>query len=1047
MTACDDDGDCAVQCLPIPSCENAACCNNATGECRLVQTAEACDDGNTETFLGFGTACQPNCCEQPSRIGYDDCREAGNNAVLVEVPPLGGGTARITITGDNSAASVGDTDLICLDGPFAGNTCDDGTGVADSDQCGECVGGGNGGAPCSVNEQCDSGVCNAGECNALCGAGWLDPDGGTRDLGWWTAFILTACAEVRLDFCCTDIDGDVLRPGWGQLYGDCPCDDLRTQLGVSEPVGEGRGTAGFARGGPFCGEDNLWSTFLLEAGTYYYPIYSAPGGTSGPPGTEYQFHIEAQACPIAACCTDSTCAVITEIECQALGGYWIVGNISCGTDANCTLPPDQTDNPCCTGSCCTATGCDDQTPTSQPMTESDCALEDGDYVGGARCNDVPDPCPVCPVESEANCQPTSRETVYPSDVDVHPDLRRADDFIATAEVLNHVCVVGSWIDDSLACSTPAGPARCDCSCVDDDQENCVPQVTTEFAVCVYEDAGLAPGFSSLPGTELGCSTTNEDRLNITFPEDGWNFDEWTISLGLDSPFTLTPGNIYWVEVSANTPLPEGNTCNWNWAKDADIPDSGGGNDWHMFDFNTIWEGGDGRGNDMAMCLNMPLTVPPAATGACCLCSPLGDCIDDYTLAECNLLLGAWKIAQTCGGNTCPQTRPANDDCPTGIMPVTDGLVPFNNLCATTDGPDTVPCRIDPGDPVGSDDVDIGADVWFAYTATCSGRLTIRMCDDADYDSSLAVYTDGTGNCLCPADDTFIADCGDDTCGVGGGPPVVEMIVEAGVCYTLQFGGWRDADGSVVECANGCQGSGSFTISCAGVDCPIASSPQGDPTTPDQGNGTKNRYLSLQAGDTGQQQAVRVLVTSMPAGFEYAEGRAMWVQEPFAVTEASGSNGPTPPPTFWAATLGCAPFYTDWSIYGIVDAYDGALIPGGVYDIQVIDADCSAGDEGAYSAPMSFALSPVGDIVRDCSAPPCSPPNGVVDFVDILGVVEKFRNLPPAPRKARADVINSDVSQPVPDRKVDFVDISYVVEAFRNSAPDPVGPPATDPCTP
>ncbi len=1049
MTACDDDEDCTVECLPISACENAACCNNNTGACRLVQTAEACDDGNTETFLGFGTTCEPNCCEQPTYVGYDDCRTAGDNAVLVTVPPLGGGTVEVTITGNNSAATFGDTDLICLDGPFAGNSCDNGSGVADPDQCGECIGGSNAGAPCSANEQCDSAVCNSGECNALCGAAWLDPEGGTRDPGWWVAFTLTACAEVRIDFCCTDIEGDVLRPAWAQLYGACPCDDLQTYIGVTQPVGEGRGTAGFARGAPFCVADNLWTTFLLPEGTYYYPVYSAPGGTSGPPGANYQFHIVAQACPIAACCADTTCQVVTELECQDLDGYWLVGNVDCGSDPDCTLPPDQTDNPCCTGSCCTATGCIDRTPANQPMTEPDCELENGDYVGGARCSWDPDPCPICPVESDINCQPSSRETVYPADVDVHPDLRRVDDFIATAEELNHVCVVGSWIDDTVDCNTPAGPNRCDCSCVDDDQANCVPQVTTTFTVCVYEDAGLAPGFSSIPGAELGCTTTDEQRLNITYPDDGWNFDEWMISLGLDSPFTLTPGQIYWLEVSASSPLPEGNTCNWNWAQDAAISDGGGGNDWHMFDFNQVWEGGDGRGNDMAMCLNMPLTVPAAAPGACCLCDPLGDCIDDYTLAECNELLGAWRIAQTCGVGTCPQTRPANDDCLTWMMPVTDGLVPFNNLCATTDGPDTVPCRIDPGDPMGSDDVDIGADVWFAYTATCSGRLTIRMCDDADYDSALAVYSDGTPNCVCPTDDTFIVDCGDDTCGVGGGPPEVEMIVDAGVCYTLQFAGWRDTDtqNPVVECVNGCQGSGSFTINCEAVDCPISSAARQDPVTPDQGNGTKNRYLSFQAGDAGQQQAVRVTFTSMPPGFEYAEGRTMWVQEPFLVTEASGSNQPVPPPTFWAAVLGCGPFYTDWTVYGTVDVYNDGLIPDGVYDVQVIHLDCSAGDEDSYSPSLSVVQSKIGDVVRDCGTLPCTPPNGVIDFVDISAVVEKFKNVPGAPRKARADVINSDISQALPDRKVDFVDISYIVDAFRNSAADPVGPPITNPCAP
>jgi hypothetical protein len=84
-------------------------------------------------------------------------------------------------------------------------------------------------------------------------------------------------------------------------------------------------------------------------------------------------------------------------------------------------------------------------------------------------------------------------------------------------------------------------------------------------------------------------------------------------------------------------------------------------------------------------------------------------------------------------------------------------------------------------------------------------------------------------------------------------------------------------------------------------------------------------------------------------------------------------------------------------------------------------------------------------VRDCGVQPCSSPDGGVDFVDISAVVDKFKNLPTAPRKARADVINSNITFPKPDGKVDFVDISTVVDAFRASAGPPVGPPTTDPC--
>ena len=180
-------------------------------------------------------------------------------------------------------------------------------------------------------------------------------------------------------------------------------------------------------------------------------------------------------------------------------------------------------------------------------------------------------------------------------------------------------------------------------------------------------------------------------------------------------------------------------------------------------------------------------------------------------------------------------------------------------------------------------------------------------------------------------------------------------------------------------------------------------------------------------------------------FRYAEGRVMWVQEPSQVTESSGSNGPTPPPVFWGAELGCDPFYTDWTTYGTIDVLDAALVPAAVVDVQAIDSSCDPVRPESYPTALQVVLSTSGDLVDDCGVTPCTSPQGVVDFVDIAAVVDKFRNLPNAIRKARSDIVNSDVAQPIPDRIVDFVDISCVVDAFRNDPCAPPGPPVDDPC--
>jgi hypothetical protein len=234
----------------------------------------------------------------------------------------------------------------------------------------------------------------------------------------------------------------------------------------------------------------------------------------------------------------------------------------------------------------------------------------------------------------------------------------------------------------------------------------------------------------------------------------------------------------------------------------------------------------------------------------------------------------------------------------------------------------------------------------------------------------------------------------------------------------------------------------------GVECnQVGDPPLEDPTCPDMGCGTKNRYLSFQAGEPEQSIAIRVTFAEMPAVFDYAEGRQMWVQEPFQVSETAGSDGPTPPPTFWAATLGCDPFYTDWSVYGTVDVYHRAIVPLAEFDVQWIAEACSTDEECLYSLPLRVVMSAAGDVVGSCAVTPCTPPDCVVNFIDIPALVDKFSGAPGAPRKARADLIGAGCTDPNPNRKVDFLDIGYAVDAFRGAQCTLPGPLVTDPCAP
>ncbi|MGB2987124.1 MAG: C25 family cysteine peptidase [Phycisphaerae bacterium] len=188
---------------------------------------------------------------------------------------------------------------------------------------------------------------------------------------------------------------------------------------------------------------------------------------------------------------------------------------------------------------------------------------------------------------------------------------------------------------------------------------------------------------------------------------------------------------------------------------------------------------------------------------------------------------------------------------------------------------------------------------------------------------------------------------------------------------------------------------------------------------------KNRFISFVPDNPGQQTALRVTLTSLPEPFTGFNGTVMWVDGSVEVSETPSNPGNTPPPTFMGAELGCSPRCMDWSALGPIHVFDGEIVPGAVYDVQAINCICAFSDESNYSSPLTVSTSIWGDLVGNCDVMPCTPPDGQVDFIDISAAVDKFRNLPGAPIKARTDIASD-----VPDKVVDFIDILYIVEAFR-----------------
>lgn len=103
------------------------------------------------------------------------------------------------------------------------------------------------------------------------------------------------------------------------------------------------------------------------------------------------------------------------------------------------------------------------------------------------------------------------------------------------------------------------------------------------------------------------------------------------------------------------------------------------------------------------------------------------------------------------------STPPNDLCGNATPINGQGTFPFDNTLANKDGGSHTACS-DPLDPVGT----IDHDVWYCWTAPCSGPVLLQTCNQTAVDTKVAVY-DG---CTCPATSANLLGCNDDGCGTG-----------------------------------------------------------------------------------------------------------------------------------------------------------------------------------------------------------------------------------------------------------------------------------------
>jgi hypothetical protein len=166
--------------------------------------------------------------------------------------------------------------------------------------------------------------------------------------------------------------------------------------------------------------------------------------------------------------------------------------------------------------------------------------------------------------------------------------------------------------------------------------------------------------------------------------------------------------------------------------------------------------------------------------------------------------GAWDAlcVQTaltlCGA---PQP-PANDRCSAATV-ANDGTTAFSNVYATMAGPN---------EGERCDYLEFYADIWFTYTATCTGLAIVSLCG-SEYDTTLAVYSGS----VCPTQPRAIQ-CSDDDCLDLESRTIVPVV--QGHTYLVRVGGY-DEDGTglgVLSIRCTADGSNSDVCRAGGSDC-------------------------------------------------------------------------------------------------------------------------------------------------------------------------------------------------------------------------------------
>jgi hypothetical protein len=222
------------------------------------------------------------------------------------------------------------------------------------------------------------------------------------------------------------------------------------------------------------------------------------------------------------------------------------------------------------------------------------------------------------------------------------------------------------------------------------------------------------------------------------------------------------------------------------------------------------------------------------------------------------------------------------------------------------------------------------------------------------------------------------------------------------------------------------------------------------------DGLKSRFLSMvvpsaaQGGPTGA-SAIRVAmvglqhpdppnVPSHPApDFSTYEagptctdpiGCERWVGPPRTYAEGSGAGG-----VFLAARLQCSPYYHEWGGLGLVHVTGPDIVPSSEYDFEVLSSTCIGAEDTCADVLPAVRLTTLryGDVAAPFGGPSGSPQP---DALDVVSMVNKFRNVANAPTKPSAKLQPNDIDIA---SDINALDITATVDAFRGLAYPYTGP--------